>query len=181
MIFVDRCESKRHLCFLPKDLKNTILSTCMRPNHSFVMWAFVFVWSCFLPEAIFCWQAWIQTIVRFYRVSSSQLRPLITWNTILSTGVGPNHYFVLLIFAGFWSSFAVEAIFCWQAWVRPTFVSSRLLLAMFLTEITWFVYVVLCWFLLPLGETKKSVTHPFCNTWMSALWPNLSLSVSLYL
>ncbi len=59
-------------------------------------------WIIFLPEAILCWQAWVQTIVRFLSSLIITTSSLITRNTILSTGVGPNPYFLISLLVDFW-------------------------------------------------------------------------------
>ena len=56
----------------------------------------------FVPEATFCWQALVQTTVRFLSSIIITTSSLITRNTILSAGVGPNPYLLPLFFVEFW-------------------------------------------------------------------------------
>ena len=61
-----------------RNIDNTILSTGTRPNHTFAVLAFAFLLLFLQPDAIFWWQAWVQTSVGFLSsiiiTTSSQLR-----------------------------------------------------------------------------------------------------------
>ena len=78
-----------------RNMDNTILSTGTRPNHTFAVLAFAFLLLFLQPDAIFWWQAWVQTSVgRLSSIIITTSSPILR-NTILSTGTRPNPYLLV--------------------------------------------------------------------------------------